>query len=108
MSLNEACFSVVESGHFFKSGNAPSAGIVAAAVIALGTRPHATAAASTVRRLMNTDSGVISEGLIPASNLLLILVTMVQSFSNGPRQDAKVLRRVRNGAPKLRPRAGLG
>src|SRR6478672_41400 len=75
MSLNEACFSVVESGHFFKSGNAPSAGIVAAAVIALGTRPHATAAASTVRRLMNTDSGVISEGLIPASNLLLILVT---------------------------------
>jgi hypothetical protein len=75
MSLKEACFSVVESGHVFKSGNAPSAGIVAAAVIALGTRPHATAAARTVRRLMNTDSGVISEGLIPASNLLLILVT---------------------------------
>jgi hypothetical protein len=24
---------------------------------------------------MNTDSGVISEGLIPASNVLLILVT---------------------------------
>jgi hypothetical protein len=53
----------------------PSAGIVAAAVIALGTSPHATAAASTVRRLMKTDSGVISEGLIPGSNVLLILVT---------------------------------
>src|SRR6516162_685227 len=75
MSLKDACFSVVELGHFLRSGKAPSAGIVAAAVIALGTRPHATAAASTLRRLMNTDSGVISEGLIPASNALLILLT---------------------------------
>jgi hypothetical protein len=30
---------------------------------------------------MNTDSGVISEGLIPASNLLLILVTDILSLS---------------------------
>src|SRR6476469_2842776 len=90
MSLNEPCFSVVESGHFFKSGNAPSAGIVAAAVIALGTSPHATAAANTVRRLMNTDSGVISEGLIPASNVLLIfthqLVCVVRMDRSGTRK----------------------
>src|SRR5512144_1664422 len=106
MSLKEAIFSVVESGHFFKSGNMPSAGIVAAAVIALGSRPQATAAASTVRRLMKTDSGVISEGLIPASNLLLILLTDWLSLSNGPRQDAKVLgARATAPSPTLRPRA---
>src|SRR6478736_2478987 len=90
MSLNEACFSVVAACLNKKSGNAPSAGIVAAAVIALGTRPHATAAASTVRRLMNTDSGVISEGLIPASNLLLILLT---DWSKASRMDRDRIRK---------------
>ena len=45
-----------------------------------GTSPAATAAVRKARRFRNTLSGVISDGLIPVSNRLRMVITYVGAY----------------------------
>ncbi len=77
MSSKVLAFSVVESGHFLTFANAPSGGIVAASPRDMidGNSPAATAACNRVRRFRKVPSGVISDGFIPVSNRLRMVLT---------------------------------